>query len=116
MTKVYSREKKRWVSEEEFEQERQLKLKKAKTCKGGKEHDFQLALPSYVDVIGYVSQESINEFYETQERVNQYSNDQYSKLKEQGIVVRTGYSPLGKYRNYACSVCGKKDYRRIDFK
>jgi len=104
--KKYDREKKKWVDEVELTK----KQGKRKLCRGGKEHDFQLSLPSYVKVLGYQTQEGIIEYYKIEAEKLRLIKEQNEKLVKFGIILnnRYGFGRDSKY--FTCSVCGKQDY------
>jgi hypothetical protein len=104
--KKYDREKRRWVDEKELTK----KQGKRKLCRGGRPHDFQLALPSYVKVVGYPTQEGIVEYYKIEEAKKTLIKQENEKLIKFGIILndRFGFGRDTKY--FICSVCGKQDY------
>lgn len=106
--KVYDREKKKWVTEEEYNFSHS-KGRSTKICRGGKPHKFEPALPSYVKIIGYPSKETIDEYYKSEKRKRDFLEKEDKVLEKFGIIT----SDFRNYRNYVflvCEVCGKHDY------
>lgn len=104
--KKYDREKRIWVDEKEIVK----KQGKRKLCRGGKVHSFQLALPSYVKVLGYPTQEGIVEYYKTEERKIELMRQENEKLAKFGIVLNERFGLRRNTKYFVCSVCGKQDY------
>lgn len=103
--KKYDREKRRWVDEKELTK----KQGKRKLCKGGRPHDFQLALPSYVKVVGYPTSEAVLEYYQSEERKEKFLEEENKKLESFGIMLSNHFN-FKRHRFFICSVCGKQDY------
>ena len=66
--KEYNRQTKRW----EDPVDKTGTLKKKKLCIGKIPHDFQLALPDYLYEHQELPQESIQEYYDSEERVREF--------------------------------------------
>lgn len=106
--KKYDRETKRWVEEEVLNKKQSLKTREM--CRGGRPHAFELALPNYVSVPSEkLTQETVEEFYKSEDRLADFSNKEKEKLRSLGINVSFGYSRL-KTRLTICTVCGKRDF------
>jgi hypothetical protein len=90
------------------------KLKKRETCKGGKEHDYILALPwGYEHIDGlYIDAEPV---YAAWEALNRLEVTLHQELEKVGIRRKSSFSSKvldrGVTREYVCSVCGKKKWR-----
>ena len=104
--KVYDREKRKWVGEAEVTK----KQGKRKLCRGGRPHDFQLTLPSYVKVIGYPTPEAILEYYRIEEVKRELIKKENEKLVSFGIILNDRYGFGRDTKYFVCSVCGKLDY------
>lgn len=105
--KHYDRETKTWLPEEEVER----KNAKRKGCKGGKEHDWILCLPSYVEVHGSVlGLDKVEEYYRIEDEREDAEIAFDERLEALGIksrLFRLG-SFRGRRRSYVCSVCLKQ--------
>jgi len=102
--KEYNYEKKKWI-----EKEPQGSLKKPKFCKGRRPHQMQIILPTHVKTTKNVSQETIDEYYQSEKRRYDFVMAENKMLERKGIIVSSWiYKPAIYLR---CSVCGKKDYQ-----
>lgn len=112
MTKIYVRDLKKYVSLEEAERHRKFSLKKRKDCKGGREHDFVLVLPTYVKKIGALANaDEVKMYYDSQERVAEFATVEATKLSAVGIEER--YTSFrSRHKRFICSVCKKQEYER----
>lgn len=104
--KVYNREKKRWISQEEHE--RLKKPRDKKVCRGGKPHDFVLVLPTWGVKWDGVSPYDAEAYYKAMEERAEFIEKQNQALAKKGIIVRDRTRTETKY--YVCSVCKKQDY------
>lgn len=111
--KHYDKETKKYISQEEYERRKKISLKKKQTCRGGKEHDFVLVLPRYVNTIGVPTKEAIEEYYASERRRFLFSKKEKEILESVGIKVNFGYGYLrdGVSVNLQCTVCGKLEYK-----
>lgn len=105
--KKYDRETKTWIEEEELDK----KLAKKKTCKGGKEHDWILCLPSYVSykdtALGIEVAEQYYAIEDAREDMNIALDSQLEAIGINSRTYRVG-KLLGRRRDYVCSVCLKR--------
>ena len=102
--KTYNRKTRIWEEEKPVGD-----LKKPKLCKGGKPHNFLLALPEYVQVNGALTPYGIEEYYKIEAERLLTNMELDEKLRAWGIKVNRFYG--GKdYKHYKCSVCGKKKF------
>lgn len=104
--KEYDRQSKSWDTPEEKER----KLKKRKSCKGGREHDWVEILPPYgVEATSHYKGNT-QPYYDAENAIADFTERTYKKLAEEhGIVVRrTPWRP--QIREYMCSICHKKSY------
>lgn len=92
-------------------------LKRKKTCKGGREHDWVAVLPFGYEMVEGVYQGSVEPLYDSFKELAALREQLTAKLASQGIV-QAGYYFEGRrdteYRNYICATCGKKDHREKD--
>jgi hypothetical protein len=103
--KKYDRQTKSWVEEEEFER----KNSKRKQCKGSREHDWILCLPSYVTVQGSeLGLEKVEEYYQIEDEREDANIAFDERLEAIGIKSRRWHGVLGRRRSYICSVCLKR--------
>jgi hypothetical protein len=105
--KEYNRTTKRW---EEKDESKTGSLKKKKLCRGGKEHDYQICLPDFLDKNQNLQLNIIQEYYNSQDRVLKFLSKEQELLVNLGIERRYTHSVDRIYRYYKCSVCGKKEY------
>ena len=102
--KLYDRQMGKWVHPDNV-----TSLKKPKTCRGGKPHDWQLVIPDYVSLTKICTEEMAKAYYESEERVREFTLQEEKELEKIGIK---SHSWLGfGSRHYKCIVCGKKDWR-----
>jgi len=107
--KKYDREKRKWVDEKEVDK----KLAKRKLCKGGREHDFILVLPSYIrtknSILGI---EQAEKYYQIELEIEELLAEKHKELEALGILHKP-YSRITnkQYRSYICSVCKKHEYK-----
>lgn len=104
--KQYDRETKRWLDEAEVEH----KHAKRKLCKGGREHDWILCLPSHVklrddSVLGL---DKVEEYYKIQDEREDAEIAFDERLEALGIKVFRLGTLFGRHRSYICSVCMKR--------
>jgi hypothetical protein len=84
-------------------------LKKRELCRGKKPHDFQLVMPDYlVRNNPDLSLELVEKFYESEQRIIDFTNNESRELGKLGVFVKRWNRPVMKY--YQCSVCGKKEW------
>lgn len=105
--KKYDRETKKWIEEEELNK----KLSKRKLCKGGKEHDWVLCLPPYVDIKGSeLGLDKVEEYYRIEDEREDFMIACDERLEAIGIKTRSFRlsSLRGRRRSYICSVCLKR--------
>lgn len=106
--KKYDRETKKYVEDLNSGKS----AKKRKLCRGGKPHDFVLVLPpmiTYTDA--YKFKPEI--YYESHERVRQFLISEDQHLLKNGITSRFQNWRGSALRHYACTVCGKTDYKEV---
>lgn len=106
--KKYDRETKQWVEEEVID----CKTKKRKLCRGGKEHDFILTLPPYVQTESSVlGIEVAQDYYRIEREKEELIEQKEEELARLGIKTRLyrGGGTIGRY--YICSVCQKREYK-----
>jgi len=105
--KEYNRSTRKW----EREAEPVRKTVKRKLCKGGKEHDWMLCLPSYVrhedSLLGF---EVAHEYYKIKDAQEDAEVAFEEKLEGLGIRSMTfSINRLfGRRRSYICTVCQKR--------
>ncbi len=107
--KHYHRETKSWLTEEEIAAYKKKKRNK-ELCRGGKEHDYILILPSYIN---FTSKYNYNaeRYYRILEEIDDFNEKKSKELEEMGVKDRI-YSWRGsRLRTYGCSVCHKLDHR-----
>jgi len=106
--KKYDRETKKWLDEEEMNK----KLSKAKMCKGGREHDWILCLPSYTKTDSVLGLDKVEEYYKIEDEREDADIAFDERLEAIGIKTRLfrTSSFRGRARHYICSVCLKKKY------
>jgi hypothetical protein len=106
--KQYDRESKKWVDEEVVER----KNAKRKLCKGGREHDWVLCLPSWVRVQGSaLGLDKVEEYYKIEDEREDADIAFDERLEKIGISSKSfGISRLyGRRRHHICAVCFKRD-------
>ena len=104
MSKESKLKHKKWVEEKE----KTGSLKKPKTCRGGKPHDFVLLVPFYLKRNLPLTHEQTLRYYELQEierLFKQQQNEEYQKIG----LTQFRYSFSNHYF-YRCAVCGKEKY------
>jgi len=106
--KEYNRELKQWV-----EKGTTGSLKKRELCKGGREHDWILCLPSYVTVLdsdSVLGLDKVEEYYKIEDAREDAEIAFDERLEAIGIKNRSfRISTLfGRRRSYICSVCLKQ--------
>lgn len=104
--KKYNREKKKWVSVEEYERTHQSQDKTF--CKGKRLHDFVLVLPDY---IGFTPAYKFNPemYYAIMDEQHDIIEKQNKRLEAMGIHPKYHWNRK-ETRMYMCSVCKKKKY------
>lgn len=105
--KKYDRETKSWVPEEEVER----KVGKRKLCKGGREHDWILSLPPYVNVKdSALGLDKVEEYYKIEDEREDADVAFDERLEAIGIKSRSFRisSLRGRRRFHICSVCLKQ--------
>lgn len=105
--KHYDHETKKWLTDEELEIVKAKRLKKAKTCRSGKPHNFILVLPSYITSSKTLSPEEIERYYVVEEKLTARNEEIAKEFLEIGIISRRYMGKV--YRSYRCDICGKKD-------
>lgn len=107
--KKYDREKKKWVTVEEYERTHQPRDKHF--CHGKTPHDFVLVLPEYVSY-NEKYQHNPEAYYELLDEFEKLEEEVDEKIKSMGVVERFSRSSKWRrsYRFYLCSVCKKKHY------
>lgn len=104
--KKYLREKKKWVTEEEYDKFYSSHDKKL--CRGGKPHDFVLVLPTHVKYDENIYKFNPEDYYKLMEEEYQFFEEQKKKMLAMGVTYgRWNSKP---YRLYMCSVCKKQNY------
>ena len=103
--KKYDRETKKWIDEEEVNK----KLSQRQQCKGGKDHDYVLCLPSYVrhddSVLGIDIAEKYYAIEDAREDAGIVFDEQ---LEDLGLKTRLWRGFHGRRRSYICTVCYKQ--------
>ena len=103
--KKYDRETKTWVDESVIE----AKLSKRKLCKGGREHDWILCLPSYVKHEGSaLGLDMVEKYYAIEDAREDAEIAFDEQLETIGIKSRIWRGLLGRRRSYICSICFKQ--------
>lgn len=103
--KEYNRIKRIW----EEPQEKTGSLKKPKLCRGGKPHRFQLCLPAHLENHTDISPEGIEEYYKSEQRINDFLENESKTLLTFGIHRKWGFGMRKVARYYKCEVCLKRD-------
>lgn len=104
--KTYNRTTKRWE-----ETTGQGKFKPRETCKGGREHDFIVCLPSWVKVTDDVVPELIEEYYASEKRRADFEHAEDEKLAALGLRGNR-WSPKTTTKHMRCTVCDKRKYQK----
>lgn len=96
------------IEEVEKSTEQVGSLKKELLCKGKMPHNYALVLPDYMQSKNYgISQEAIDKYYESEDRIAKVREVEEKFVKSLGIVSSTwNRKPT---RHYQCVGCGKKD-------
>ena len=105
--KQYDRETKQWLDEEVIK----TKRTKRKLCKGGREHDWMLCLPSYVRTNGTIlGFDKVEEYYKIEDEREDALIAFDERLERIGIKIRyyNVRKLFGRRRSYICSVCQKQ--------
>jgi hypothetical protein len=103
--KKYDRETKSWIEEEVLDR----KLSKRKQCKGGREHDWVLCLPSWVSSKdSALGLDKVEEFYKIEDEREDAEIAFDERLEAIGIKSRAFHGIFGRRRSYICSVCLKR--------
>lgn len=102
--KLYDREKKQWVDEKEITG----KLGKRQLCRGGREHDWILCLPSYTETDSKLGLDKVEEYYRIEDEREDANIAFDERLEAIGVKSRLWHGLLGRRRSYICSVCLKR--------
>ena len=105
--KKYHRESKSWIDAEDHDR----KTKKRKLCKGGREHEWMLCLPSYIKHEDSEFGFSIAEkYYKLEDAREDYDMAYNEKLALIGINSRrfSLSRMFGRRRSYVCTECMKR--------
>lgn len=102
--KEYNRKTKKW---EEKTTEQVGELKKKEMCRGGKAHQIILTMPPYGHNRVDLSQEVIQQYYESEEKILEFKKEETKKMQAIGLPVKMPYKDQI-YRYTKCEVCGKK--------
>ena len=107
--KKYIREKKKWVSVEEYDR---FYSKKKEGCRGGKPHDFLLVLPDYLAKWDGKSPYNAKAYYDKMDERREFIKKQEDELLVLGIICReNSWRVMSREtRRLMCSVCKKQDY------
>ena len=107
--KKYDREKRKWVSEEEYEKTHQPRDKHF--CRGKKPHDWVLVLPEFVE---YNSNYNLDAtvYYKTVSEINTFLIEKGKELQKLGIIDDLSFTRRGMLLYYVCSVCLKRKTER----
>lgn len=109
--KKYSHELKKYVTEAELELEKQRKLKRRESCKGGRPHDWIEVLPYGVEA-GPTYQGVPEPYYDAEKAIESFTKSQYQKLDAIGIIVKRYKSFRNRsWRSWMCSVCHKQEHK-----
>lgn len=103
--KKYDREKKKWVSIEEYEKTHKPRDKKK--CRGGKPHDFVLVLPFYTSYDSTYKYHP-EDYYKIMDERYEFIEKQRTELEKMGIKDR-GWNRK-ETRLFMCAVCKKQEY------
>lgn len=106
--KKYLREKKRYVSVEEYEAYHAARKHGADICRGKKPHDYVLVLPPWRVSWDGVSPYDAELYYKAMEVRAEFIKKQDEQLATKGIVMRNHSYPES--RHYVCSVCKKQKW------
>lgn len=98
--KEYNHSTKKWE-----ELEKNGSLKKPKTCRGGKPHDYVLVVPSYIHRDHNLTKDEVAEYYEIQKRRKEQDKIFDTLLANIGIKYHAYSGSTDK--TYICSVCLK---------
>ncbi len=101
--KIYDREKKKWVTQEEYDKSHKPRDKKV--CRGGKPHDFVLVLPFYTSY-DEAYKFKPEDYYKIMDERFDFIEKQKVQLEKMGIKDR-GWNRK-ETRLYMCSVCKKQ--------
>lgn len=102
--KEYNRKKRIWEEVEKPVGD----LKKPKTCKGGKEHNFVLLTPKYIHKDHNLSKDEIEKYYQFEQERLDYEKMLSEKMLSIGVKSYRYFERNQKF--YKCSVCGKEKY------
>lgn len=100
--KEYNRKTKRW----EERKEPTGSLKKPKNCRGGKPHEFELCLPSWVQTLKTFTLADVERYYNILEWRKKTDITEHKSLTELG--VRNCFIDFKVIRHYNCIHCGKR--------
>lgn len=92
-------------------------LKRKKTCKGGREHDWVEVLPWGYEAVDGVYNGIPEPVYEMRRAIQALEREWGDKLLALGIASKSRWQSKFdrvELRHYICSVCYKKDYREKD--
>lgn len=104
MSKESKLKHKKW----EEEKEKTGSLKKPKTCKGGRPHDFILLVPFYIRRNTPLTPEQTLKYYKLQEIEQLFKEKQDEEYKKIGLK-EFHYNFMPHYF-YRCAICGKEKY------
>lgn len=105
--KKYHRETKTWIDEEDFDK----KQAKRKLCKGGREHQWILCLPSYVHCQdSALGLDKVEEYYRIEDEREDAEVAFDERLEAIGIKSRSFRigQLFGRRRSYVCTECFKR--------
>lgn len=106
--KKYDREKRQWVTEEEYERTHQQRNKAF--CHGKTPHDYVLVLPEYVSY-DETYKHNPEAYYELLDAFEAQEDKLNEDVKALGVIEKFSRGRYRRsYRFYLCSVCKKKHY------
>lgn len=102
--KEYNRKTKRW----EEPTTGLGKFKSRDLCKGQREHDYILCLPSYIRVTDEIKPEAITEYYASEDRRRIFDKKESALLASLGI--KDHHWRGSNTKHYRCLICDKRKY------
>lgn len=106
MKKKYLREKKKYVTEEEYEQYHALRKRGADACKGRRPHQWVLVLPIWRAKWDEKHPYDAEAYYKAMMERREFIKKQDAELAKKGILVSPSHDWL--HKDYACVVCKKR--------
>lgn len=102
-----------------YEEATDIKIKKRKSCKGGREHDWVMVLPFWFEAVDGVYNGNPEPAYTYRQRLEELEERLKNELADLGIVSKYRWGSVGRniredYRTYQCSVCHKSTSCKVN--